>query len=310
MARVRTAAWAALPVNVRAAVWIFLGATGFAVTDALAKAVGQTVPLPQMMFFRYLLGLVFILPTAIRLGPGKLATRRPVFHLLRTLTSVGAQLFMWYAVIHMYIADATAIAFARPLFTTLLAALWLGEVVRGARWTATAIGFAGVLIMVRPGAEGVDIAALSAVAGTLLFGIAIVQTRLLGRTNSPFVIVVYYQAVSCALFAVPALLVWQPPTPREWLLLAAMSITATLAQIMAVRGFAMGETSVVGPVEYIRLVVAAFLGYLVFAELPDMWTFLGAAIIVGSTLFVTLHRSRTTAPSAEAGPARPDRQAP
>ena len=174
--------------------------------------------------------------------------------------------------------------------------MFLGELVNGRRWSATAVGFVGVLIMVRPDAAGVDLAALAAVGGTLLFGIAIIQTRILGRSDSPISIVFYYQSFSIAIYLIPTIIWWQTPTPAEWAMLVGLAAFGTAAQVMGVRGFAMGEISIVGPMEYIRLVAAALIGYFVFAELPDTLTYVGAGIIIAATFYISIAGARKTRP--------------
>jgi drug/metabolite transporter (DMT)-like permease len=284
--------WARLPGNVRGVLWVTMGTLAFAVNDVVVKFLGKTFHPFELALFRYGFGFLILLPVFLQMGAAGLRTGVLRWHLFRLVLACIGQIGVYVSVINLLLADATAIAFSRPLFTTLVAVIFLHEVVLWRRWAATAVGFAGVVIMVRPGEGGLDPVALFAVGAALIFAVANVLIRVLSRTEPPNRILFYYHAGGILVFLGPALWVWRTPTGAEWLLLAALGALTTVGMIGFVRGFAVGEASIVGPMEYTRLLYAGLFGFFVFAELPSYWTLTGAAIIVASTLYIARVEAR------------------
>jgi drug/metabolite transporter (DMT)-like permease len=278
--------WAALPPNARAAILITVGTIFFAVNDAMVKFIGGEIHPVQMALFRYAIGFVLLAPMFARLGRAGLRTKRPWLHAARAILACSAQAGVFYAVVHLPLADATAISFSRPLFVTALAVVLLGETVGWRRWAATGIGFVGVLVMMRPGQTGFDSAALVAVVCAIAFGLSLILIRILAATDPPLRILFYYHVIGVVMFAGPSAWLWEDPTAIQWPILFLIGVLTTVAMICFVRAFATGEASVVGPMEYVRLVYAALIGYVVFSEVPDAVTGIGAAIIVAATLYV------------------------
>ncbi|RPG03701.1 MAG: EamA/RhaT family transporter, partial [Rhodospirillaceae bacterium TMED63] len=193
---------------------------------------------------------------------------------------------MFFAVIHLHLADATAMTFTRPLFLTMLAIFVLKEVVSGHRWGATVIGFAGVIVMMRPFGGEIDIAWFVALFTAFLFASGLIIIRVLARDDPPGTILFWYHLFGALIFAGPAAYVWVDPTPLEWLWLILIATFTAIGMNFFVRGFSVGESSLMGTMEYIRLVIAAVAGYFIFSEIPDIWTGVGALIIVSATLYI------------------------
>lgn len=286
------AAWLRLPGNLRGVVWILMGSLAFALNDGVVKFLGYKFSAFQLAFVRYFVGFLLLTPIFIQMGRAGLATSRLDLHMARLVLACAAQVGVLYAVIHLYLADATAIAFSRPVFTTLVAVVLLSELVSARRWIATIVGFVGVLIMVRPGHAGVDPVALIAVASALVFAIANVLIRMLAKTEPPNRILFYYHLGGSIVFLGPAIYLWQSPSPLEWLMLGLIGVLTTVGMIGFVRAFSVGEANAVGPIEYIRLIFAAAIGYYVFAEVPTLWTMLGALVIVASALYIAREEAR------------------
>jgi drug/metabolite transporter (DMT)-like permease len=195
----------------------------------------------------------------------------------------------------MPLAELTALAFTKPLFATAGAALILGEVVRLRRWTAVLVGFAGVLIVVRPGAEAVSpyaglmlLSALFAAAVTLI-------VKRLTATESPSTIVLYQSLFMTALSVPLALAYWRTPTLVELPLLLLVGLLGTVSWLCMARAFALADTSIVVPFEFARLPLVAVVAYVLFAEVPTIWTWLGGAVIFGSTAYITHREVRAAA---------------
>jgi len=280
------AAWSRLPGNLRGVLWITMGTVAFALNDVFIKLLGRTFHPFELALFRYGVGVLLLSPVFLSMGTAGLRTKRFGLHMARLAMACTAQIGVFIAVINLHLADATAIAFSRPLFTTVIAVIVLHEVVRWRRWTATVVGFAGVLVMVRPGHGGIDPVALVAVASALTFAIANILIRMLSTTEPPNRILFYYHVGGTLVFAGPAFYVWIAPAGVQWLMLFMIAALTTVGMIGFVRGFAAGEANAVGPFEYVRLIYAALLGFYIFGETPDLWTLAGAVLIAGSTLYI------------------------
>ncbi len=278
--------------NAQGALWIVLGSAFFALTDGVVKTLGQAFDPVQMALFRYVVGLLILIPWLVKAGRAAWQTERIFLHLTRAVIAGTGQAAVYYSVIHLYLADATAAAFTRPLFLTLLAVVMLGEAVGWRRWGATAFGFLGVLVMVRPGGAVFDIAWVVALVAAALFALAIVLIRRMSTTEPVIRILFYYHLFGIVLFAGPALWVWKTPDPASFGMLVLIGVLTAIAMACFVKGFSVGEASVVGPLEYIRLIYASLIGFFLFAEIPSGWTLLGALMIVGGALYVARGASR------------------
>ena len=276
----------ALPANAQGALWILVGSLFLSANDAVVKTLGTDFHPIQMALFRYAIGMVLLLPWFVKAGRESWRTERLGTHFARAMIAGVGQAAVYYGVIHLYLADATAVAFTRPLFLTMLAVLFLGEVVGWRRWAATAFGFAGVLVMVRPGGAQFDVAWAVALAAAVLFALGIVYIRRLAATEPSIRILFYYHVFGIALFAGPAAAVWQPPETDQLALLMTIGALTCAGMVCFVQGFSIGEASFVGPFEYLRLIYAALIGYWMFAEIPSIWTGVGAAMIVASALYI------------------------
>ena len=211
-----------LPDNLKGVSVLMLAAFAFAVMTALIKLVGAHLHVTQILFLRQVGMMVMLAPTLIGNFPASLKTRRLDLQLVRLVFALVAMLAGFSAIIHMPLADATAIGFAKSFFVTIFAVLILRETVGVYRWSAVAIGFIGVLIMLRPGTEGFSVYSVYAVIGSAAAGVVMVIIRLLSRTEAP-VTILTYQAVGVALvMLIPAMVYWQAPTIREWVLIAAI----------------------------------------------------------------------------------------
>lgn len=301
---------AALPGNLRGALWMLLAGAVFTAQGALVKLLGARLDSFQIAFFRCAFGLLTIAPFIV--GPyltqGATAlfmTGRPWMHLARALAGVGGMFCGFYAVTHLPLADATALTFTKPLFMIVLAVAFLGEPVRWRRWSATVVGFLGVLIIMRPGTDSFQPAALVALLGSFFIADVIVLVKKLSATERNITILFYFAVITTIVSAVPALFVWQEPTQYELGLLVLVGVTATLGQAFSLRAYRAGEATAVVPFDYARLIFAATYGYLFFAETPDLWTWVGAAVLIASTLYIALRDIRVGAPQIRTPAAPP-----
>ena len=278
--------WTRLPGNFRGILWLSLGAFLFSVVDVFVKSLGGRFHPIEISFFRYSCGLIFLMPVFFCMGIANLKTERLPLHLLRMGLAFVAQLGIFITVIHLPLADATAFMFSKPLFTTVVAVFMLREVVSGRRWGATLIGFIGVLVLVRPGSEAINPIALVAVASAMTFAVANVLIRKMSVTEPTGRILFYYHIGGVILFGGPAAYVWTMPIGLEWLLLISIGGLTTVGIFCFMRAFTVGEANAVGPAENLRLIYATVFGFVMFSEIPSVWTVVGAAIIVASTVYI------------------------
>ena len=284
--------WLALSGNVRGIIWITLGTILFALTDVAVKFLGHSIHPFELSLFRYGVGFLMLAPVFWRMGRTGLKTTRLSLHMWRLVLATLAQLGFFISVINLKLADATAIMFSKPLFTTVVAVIILSELVTARRWITTIVGFIGVIVMMRPGAGVIDPVVLIAVGAALTFAIANILIRLMAPTEPPNRILFYYHVGGIALLILPAIWVWKTPSGIEWGLLALVGVLTTLGMICYVRAYSIGEANAIGPIEYIRLIYAGLLGYSLFGETIDLWTLVGGTIIVGSTLFIARDEAR------------------
>lgn len=269
-----------------------VAAVGFSIMAALIKLTGMRLHVVQIIFVRQVVMTLILAPKIAKSFPASLQTKRLKLHLSRMLIALVAMLCGFSAVIHLPLADATAIGFAKSFFVTIFAILILRESVGPRRWGATIIGFAGVAIMLQPGATGFNLYGALAVVGATAAGLVMVIIRLLSRTEAPATIMIY-QSVGVGLaLCIPAMLVWQAPTAKEWVLLISIGIVSYGSQFGNVFAYKWGEASLLASLEYSRLLYATILGFLLFNTLPGPYTYAGTALIVSAAVY-TLHREAT-----------------
>jgi drug/metabolite transporter (DMT)-like permease len=216
----------------------------------------------------------------------------------------------FYAVSMLPLADATALGFSQPLFSVCVAALVVGEKVRWRRWSATVVGFIGVLVMVRPGAGTLQPGAVVALANAATVAFSILLVKRLSDSETPLMILTQFAIWSTLLLTLPAIWVWRWPDAWGWTLAVGVSASATIGQYFWVQAFKAGEMSAVAPFEYLRLPFAVFMGWLIFDQMPEIWTYVGAVIVIGSALYIAqreaqLARERRLAALRATPPASP-----
>lgn len=278
-----------LPDNLKGAVILMLASFGFSLMVALIKFAGERLPVSQILFVRQAGMVVMLVPALSTHFPDVLRTRRPGLQMLRIAGALVAMLFGFTAIINMPLADAVALGFAKSFFVTIFAVIVLKETVGLHRWSAVAIGFIGVLIMLQPGSAGFSVYGLYAVIGAASAGAVMVMIRLLSRTESANTILAFQALGVGIIMAVPGIYQWVAPTAQEWLLLALIGIVSFYSQKANIYAFKYGEASLLASLDYVRLIYATALGWLLFEQLPGMGTWIGAGIIVFASIY-TVHR--------------------
>jgi len=276
------------------AIYMSAAAVAFSVMVGLIRVATEYAHPFEVGFFRNAFALIFILPWLIRTRFSGLTTRRLKLHGLRAITGLVAMLTWFSALAVLPLAEAVSLSFTAPLFATVGAALCLGEIVRKRRWSATIIGFIGVLVILRPGLDSVPPAAILVLISALFGAISALLIKVLSRTQSPGEIVAFLAIFLTPLSFLTALPYWTWPS---WPFLGLMVIAAgcgTFGHLTFARAMRVADASAVIPFDYLRLPLVAVLGYLFFSETMDIYSWLGAAIIIGSSIYIA-HREVVTA---------------
>jgi drug/metabolite transporter (DMT)-like permease len=283
-----------LPDNLRGVLWMVVGSIAFGVMGAGIKFAGNSgMHAFEVAFFRCLFGLIALAPFLFGGGVrAVLATKRPVMHSLRALFGSLTMLCIFYAITHMELAAATALAYARPLFLIVLAVFFLGEAVRWRRWLATVCGFAGVVMILRPDVGAFNDAAWAALAAAFLMACVIIIIKRMSETERPLTMLAWFSITSCIVTGAAALPVWATPTLEQLAMLAAVGVVGTIGQYCVLRAYRLAEATIVVPFDYFQIPIAWALGFFLFAEKPSWLTLAGAVVIAGSTLYILLREAR------------------
>lgn len=281
-----TARLGALSAEARGAALLVLATAVFATMDAIGKGLMQRHDPFQVVWARYAAQAVIVaLIVSPRIGR-VIRTARPGLQAIRSALLFMATLCGFFAFSVMPLADVTAIFQTAPLAITALAALVLREPVGPRRWAGVTVGFLGALIIVRPGAEVFQPAALLPMLGALFFAGYSIATRFLGRDESWWTTFLYTAMLGALIASVFVPLVWVTPTWADAGLMALMGAVGSVGQFLLIAAFNTAPASAIAPFTYAGLIFATLWGYLFFGDAPDGWTATGAAVIVGSGVYV------------------------
>jgi drug/metabolite transporter (DMT)-like permease len=270
----------------------------FSVMDAIVKWLSSTFSTIEIIFFRSVFAFLPLLWVMARSdGIAALRITRPGLHVLRCAIGMVSMYLYFVAYKVLPFADAIALGFAAPLFMTALSVPLLGEKVGIRRWSAVAVGFSGVLLMLRPGGELFQLAALVPIVAAFTYALAMVIIRQLSRQDGTVAIVFYFTAFTLVVSAAALPWTWVTPRGMDWVWLAAVGLIGGVAQIAMTRAFTMAPIAVVAPFEYTAMLWAVGLGWFVWGTLPDAWTWAGSLVLIGSGLYI-LHREAAVSRAA------------
>jgi len=275
--------------NLRGALWILVAATCAAGMSLSIRGLEGGIPIFQIVFVRCVIGVALVIAFSAR--HGSIAVRSPQWKWLvvRSLMTTMALLCGFHAISVLPLTTATVLFFTAPLYVTILSVPFFGETVGWRRGLATLMGFIGTIVVLRPGITGYDPNMLFAIASSVLFAGVLLMGKRLSKTDTIGTMMFYAMVIS-GLGSLPmALTHWQTPVWQEWLLLLSVAGFGTLRGFGDTKGYAIGEASVMAPFQYSRLVVVAIAAFFIFDEVPDGFTIAGAAIIIGSSLYIA-HR--------------------
>jgi drug/metabolite transporter (DMT)-like permease len=268
------------------AIWALLTALSFAVMVTSVHYMAGKFDAFEIVFFRAVLGLLMVIPLVFSSGIGALKTTKIPLHLVRTLFGLFAMVCMYYAVAVKPVAEVIALTFLIPLFVTIAAGLVLREAVGIHRWTATLIGFGGAMVIIRPGIIEIDLPVLLVVLSSLLYAGAWSCVKILTRTDAPGVTVFWMSVLMVPLTAIPTAYFWVTPDWSDLPPLLIMAFSGWSAHFCQARAFEKSDASAVMPFDFLRLPLGALFGFFIFAELLDVWTWIGAVIIFVASYYI------------------------
>ena len=266
---------------------LFVGVT------VAVRYLGTSMNPVQAAFIRYCFGIVLILPLLSRAGVMSLDRDRLGFHALRGLVHGGGVILWFLAMSRIPISEVTALGFTTPIFVTLGAAVFLSERLKPYRVAAVLLGFIGALLILRPGLRVIDIGALAQLGAAPLFACSYLMAKSATRREASSMIVILLSVFCTLTLALPALMVWRTPTLEELLLLGLTALLATSGHYCMTRALEAAEVSAVQPFTFLQLVWATILGLILFDEHPDVWIWIGGAVIVASATWVAQQEVRS-----------------
>ena len=299
--------WLGLPANLRGILWVALSGVLFALLNVFTLIPSQHLNSFVMAFLRYFFGSLFLLPIVMRLGLYRsLHTRRLPLHLFRGALHTSGMMLWFVALPLTTLAEITALGFTGPIFVTIGAALFLGEDVRLRRWIAIIVGFIGAMIIIRPGFSSLHLGVLCILISTPIFSASNLISKALARTDSANTIVIW-QNIVIVIFGAPfAIWFWQTPSWTDLLWFVAAGLCGTLGHLCQQRGYQLADITLLQPIGFLSLIWNTLLGYFLFFQQPDFWTFVGAAVIFGSAMYIShreaVRRAKVKTADSQAGP--------
>jgi drug/metabolite transporter (DMT)-like permease len=268
---------------IRAALWMSGALVSFTAMAVAGRQLSVELTTFQILFFRSLVGLVVVVGLLQRSGWSRVKTSVFGTHLMRNVAHLGGQYGWFYGIAFIPLTEVFAIEFTIPIWTAILATICLGERMNALRALAVALGFVGILVILRPGMAGVSAPALAVLGGALCYAISHVFTKRLSGTEMPLTILFYMTVIQLPLALVPALPHWVWPSAELWPWVGVVAVTALSAHYCLTRAFRLADASVVIPIDFLRLPLIAVVGLLFYRETVSIWVFVGALIVCAAT---------------------------
>ena len=293
-----------MPVTLQASLMMLVALFCFTTMGICIRLSSAFVPVIEIVFFRNILAVLIMAPVLIRQGANSIKMNRPKLFFGRACINFIGMLCGFTAVTLIPLAEMTALSFTGPIFVTIGAALFLGEVIRIRRIMAIAVGFVGALIILRPGLVEVSVGAMLALVSALSIAAASLVVKKMTQSETASSIVFWMVMMQAPLALVPAIFVWEWPTVEAWVYLWGMALSGTAAHVLFTRAVGLVEITSLQPLEFAKLPFAVVLAWLVFAELPDIWIWIGGSVIFASTVYITRREAlarQPAIPEAKAG---------
>lgn len=279
--------------TIRAALWMGGSIASFLTMTVAGRAIVPALDVFQVMEMRSIIGWFILLPLVLASGGfSAMRTRRPLQHIGRNVVHYAGQ-FAWLQALTMIpLAQLISIEFTTPIWGALLAVLFLGERMSVRKIAAIALGLIGVLVIVRPGAAPLEPGHIIMLAGAVGFGISVVMVKSLTRTETVVAIIFWMLIIQSAIGLIPATMVWRTPEAWMWPWILIVSFTGMSSHFCMARALTYAEATVVMPMDFLRLPLSALIGFLLYSEQIDLFTAVGATLILAGNLFNLQRRAR------------------
>ena len=273
-----------------AAFCMLLATVFLCLSDVLGKWLSALYPIVQITWLRGIVGIIALFAVIAAMSNlGKLKTRRPLWHGLRSINSAFLVVCMFYGLKHIPLAEFVSLTFSVPFFVALLSPWLLKENTSKQVWVATIAGFIGVMLILRPSAGHFHIAHVTTLLMSFFVSLMLMSARYLSTTENRWSLNFYLPVASIIAFGYWTLTHWVGPTMQDWLLFILLGISQTLALGLYIEALRLARAAVVAPMDYVRLVWTIIAGYVIWQELPDQYTWAGIVIIVASGIYVVSH---------------------
>lgn len=283
----------AAPYSLAGVAMMCLGVACLSVNDAIAKTLTDDYSAVQILFLRNLIALPAAVALAVRMGgTAALRSYRPAAHLVRGVLWLCAATLFFSGLRHLGLAEATTLVFAAPVFITALSALLLKEKVGWRRWSAVLVGFLGVVVVVRPGSAAFQPAALFPVATALFYAGLMISARWVDPRESVWTLMLYLVGAGALLGGLLTPFVWTAIRPEDLWLFFGIALFGTAGMTLMTQAFRFAPAAVIAPFDYTALLWATALGWLIWSEVPDLATYVGAGIIILSGLFIVFREQK------------------
>ena len=257
------------------------------IMDALAKYLSWSLPVLQITWGRYFFTVVFTLSFMLIFFRKNLVwSKNPKLQLIRGIILLSANILFFYSISVISLAKALTLAFIHPLIVTALSPVFLNEKVGIKRWIAVLMGFIGALIVIRPGFLEFNLASLAAFGTGVFYGFYLMITRKLSDTDNPLLTLLFTGVVGAIIMTSVMPVIWVSPTPNQWLMLACIGLVASVAHGFIIVSYKYADASKLAPLGYSEIITNIMLGYYIFSDFPDLFTFIGLFIIMISGIYV------------------------
>lgn len=286
-----------------AASFLVAGELVIVLMSGVIKHLSASMPSEMIVFFRNVFGLLFVLPMATRSGLSELRTRRPLIHLLRAASGVCAMFGFFYVIARMPLAEATLVKLTTPIFLPLIALVWLGEAIGRLTVGAIAIGLVGVVLILQPGTQAFNPAALVGLGAAVAASLAKVCIRKMADTEPPARVVFYFGVFSTLISALPLLARWTTPPPAAWAWVVLLGALGTTGQLLITHAYQLSTPGEVGPYTYTSVIFASLLGWALWGEVLAPLVIAGSVLVIAAGLLNL--RASTSLPPARLRAADP-----
>ena len=276
----------------RGAFWMSAGAAFFAIMINLVRYLTDHFDPLQVVFFRNIFGLLAVLPWISRQGWAALQTKRLHLHVVRAMFGIAAMVLWFTTLSLMPLAEATALSFTAPIFTSILAVAFLREVMYRHRWLAIGMSLLGALLVLRPGIAALNPVAVLAIFTAFVWGSSTALLKYMSRTETTSAIVIYLPLFLTPISLVPAVIVWEWPSPMLWGVAILFGVVGTAGHFCLTRALTVADATSIMPFDYLRLPFVALLAYVAFGEVADIWVWFGGGLIAGSAIYIARREAR------------------